>query len=399
MAGRALAHPESVPAGLPASDGTAHIDSVIAPDGTAHVTSQELDCVTVTGEPAPGRTLWLVSRIEPRPVPPQQPYKLFFAIAALSNPQPGQYSVRYGRGCSAAPPGSVHVLMVVSADLQQNRALWRNYNENHTGNCAKGVTYDGSRRARTGSIVSNQLAVTDGPGHQVTLSARSAPFTDWGKPVFTDDFDGTTLNRKWSVYNDPTATGNDPRRTTASVKVRNGRLELIGHYQKPYGYVSGGISDNTNQTYGRWVVRFRADAGAGYAPVVLLWPKGHWPNDGEIDMAEITSAQRRGGNEFLHLGAKNRHIGHPFPPSTDFTRWHILAVNWLPGHITFSLDGQPLWTVNRGHGSRNYIPRTPFHIALQNDQGCDDGCTVNRHTPRRVIMYVDWVRIYAAPPG
>jgi hypothetical protein len=67
MAGRAPAHPESVPAGLPASDGTAHIDSVIAPDGTAHVTSQESDCVTVTGEPAPGRTLWLVSRIEPRP--------------------------------------------------------------------------------------------------------------------------------------------------------------------------------------------------------------------------------------------------------------------------------------------------------------------------------------------
>jgi beta-glucanase (GH16 family) len=236
------------------------------------------------------------------------------------------------------------------------------------------------------------------PGHQITLSARSAASTNWGKPVFTYDFNGTTLNhKKWSIYDDPTATGSHPRRTTASVTVRNGRLELIGHYQKPYGYVSGGISYNGNQTYGRWVVRFRADAGAGYAPVVLLWPKGRWPNDGEIDMAEITNTQRRGGNEFLHLGAENRFIGHPFPRSTDFTRWHILAVNWLPGHITFSLDGQPLWTVNRGHGSSNYIPNTPFHIALQNDQGCDDGCTVNRHTPRRVIMYVDWVRIYAAP--
>ncbi|HZC60347.1 MAG TPA: glycoside hydrolase family 16 protein [Streptosporangiaceae bacterium] len=236
------------------------------------------------------------------------------------------------------------------------------------------------------------------PGHQITLSARSAASINWGKPVFTYDFNGTTLNhKKWSIYDDPTATGSHPRRTTASVRVRNGRLELIGHYQKPYGYVSGGISYNGNQTYGRWVVRFRADAGAGYEPVVLLWPKGRWPNDGEIDMAEITNAQRRGGNEFLHLGAENRFIGHPFPRSTDFTRWHILAVNWLPGHITFSLDGQPRWTVHRGHGSSNYIPNTPFHIALQNDQGCDDGCTVNRHTPRRVIMYVDWVRIYAAP--
>jgi hypothetical protein len=51
--------------------------------------------------------------------------------------------------------------MVVSAEPQQNRALWRNYNENHTGNCNTGVKYDGSRRVLTGSIVSNQLAVTD----------------------------------------------------------------------------------------------------------------------------------------------------------------------------------------------------------------------------------------------
>ena len=53
MAGRAPDDPEPVSAGLPASYGTAHIDSVIAPDGTAHVTSQELDCVLITGEPAP----------------------------------------------------------------------------------------------------------------------------------------------------------------------------------------------------------------------------------------------------------------------------------------------------------------------------------------------------------
>jgi hypothetical protein len=49
MAGRAPVHPEPVSAGLPDSYGGAHIDSVIAPDGTAHVTSQELDCVTITG--------------------------------------------------------------------------------------------------------------------------------------------------------------------------------------------------------------------------------------------------------------------------------------------------------------------------------------------------------------
>jgi len=179
--------------------------------------------------------------------------------------------------------------------------------------------------------------------------------------------------------------------------VRDGSLELIGHYQKPYGYVSGGISYNSNQTYGRWVVRFRADAGAGYAPIVLLWPEGPWPADGEIDLAEIGNPQRHGAGEFLHLGALKHFIGRRIPASVNFTRWHTMAVDWLPGHITFWLDGKRLWTVRRASGGSNYVPSTPFHLALQNDEGCDAGCKTNKDTPKQVIMQVDWVRIYAAP--
>ena len=92
---------------------------------------------------------------------------------------------------------------------------------------------------------------------------------------FISRFDGTRLNKhRWSKYDDPEGKFSGWRRTKASVKVRHGSLEIIGHYQKPYGYVGGGVSYNFNRTYGRWVVRFRADRGAGYEPVVLLWPKG-----------------------------------------------------------------------------------------------------------------------------
>jgi licheninase len=151
-------------------------------------------------------------------------------------------------------------------------------------------------------------------------------------------------------------------------------------------------------TYGRWEVRFRADAGAGYAPVVLLWPEGQWPLDGEVDLIEIFNGPRRGANEFLHLGAKNRFIGKRIPRTVNFTKWHTMAVDWLPDHITFWLDGKMLWTVERSIGDANYVPSTPFRLTLQNDAGCTGLCKPDKKTPAHVIMYVDWVKIYAVPP-
>ena len=255
------------------------------------------------------------------------------------------------------------------------------------------------------------LAAVGGSGYRSAIATRadseslasqsassvSAGTINWGQPVFTDNFNGTTLSNAWSIYNDPQVAPPAPKRTKSSVVVRNGTLQLIGHYQKPYGYVSGGISYNTNQLYGRWVVRFRADAGAGYAPVVLLWPQGPWPEDGEIDLAEIGNPQRHGAGEFLHLGALKHFTGRHIPASVDFTKWHTMAVVWLPDQITFWLDGKQLWTVRRASGAANYIPSTPFHLALQNDEGCDVGCKPNKDTSKQVTMFVDWVKIYAAP--
>ena len=157
-AGRAPKDPEPSP-GFPVSYGRAHIDSVIAPNGSAEVRAQELVCISMTAIPSPNRILWLVSRIEPTPVPPQKPYKLFFAIAQIGNPKLGTYSVRYMRGCSSSPAGSVHTLMTVSADPLQNRKLWKDYDANHTGNCDTGNRYDQYRHRLIGAIVSNQLDV------------------------------------------------------------------------------------------------------------------------------------------------------------------------------------------------------------------------------------------------
>jgi beta-glucanase (GH16 family) len=232
-----------------------------------------------------------------------------------------------------------------------------------------------------------------------TTAAAAATPIKWGAPVFTDNFNGTKLSKAWGVYNTPTAKPPTPKRTLDSVRVKGGYLQLIGHYEKRYGYVGGGIADKTNQLYGRWEVRFRADAGVGYDPIVLLWPKGKWVVDGEIDLAEVPYPKRDEAGEYLHLGkkGKDKFIGKLIPKPVNFTKWHTIAVDWLPDHVTFWLDGKALWTVKRATANVNFVPSTPFHLALQNDAGCDGGCQPGKGSPAQVIMDVDWVKVYAVP--
>jgi hypothetical protein len=208
------------------------------------------------------------------------------------------------------------------------------------------------------------------------------------KLIFATDFNGTSLPSPWYAYNDPN--GATPR-TLQSVKVTNGMLELIGHYQSPYGWVGGGVAYGDDQTYGRWEVRFRGEVSSGFDPVVLLWPHGTWPTDGEIDVAEVTGADRQGGWENLHIGPTNQVMRNEIPSSVDFTQWHTMAVDWLPDHITMWLDGKAIWTVPASTG---FVPTTPFHMALQLDEGCGGNCQTDSQTQQN-IMYVDWVRIYS----
>jgi beta-glucanase (GH16 family) len=252
--------------------------------------------------------------------------------------------------------------------------------------------------------------VKHGPGKGASNPADNADAasasaygpTDCGQPELTQSFDGDTLNPdQWTVYNDP---GGSTPRTLQSVTVAGGYLELIGHYQAPYGYVGGGLKSNINQTYGCWVVRFRADNGAGYEPVVLLWPEGSHA-DGEIDLAEVypgsvkpASTNRLGGGQFLHIGIDNQFIGNPIPDSVNFSEWQTVAVDWLPDRVTMYINGAQSWTVGTDNEGTDYIPDTPFHLALQLDEGCTrDRCSPNSSTPSEVLMQVAWVKIYAAP--
>ncbi|MEV0585014.1 glycoside hydrolase family 16 protein [Nonomuraea sp. NPDC050310] len=215
--------------------------------------------------------------------------------------------------------------------------------------------------------------------------AVPAPGAGWGAPAFVENFDRLDTG-KWMVYHSPTASENP--RTGKAVSVSGGVLKITGGF---YGGkdLSGGLATRKTQTYGRWEVRFRAEAGAGYTPVALLMASDRGEH-AEIDFAEIIDPKRQGGGIFVHAGDERADK----QLRADFTRWRTVAVDWLPGRLTFWLDGEKVWDYRGPH-----VPDgRAMGLALQHDVVCNQWSPCRGgSTPKTVSMYVDWVKIYRAP--
>jgi beta-glucanase (GH16 family) len=218
--------------------------------------------------------------------------------------------------------------------------------------------------------------------------------------VLADDFNHGLDTSRWGRYSGQP--GGDPGGwwEPSHVVVRNGVLRLETYRDSRYGgrWVSGGVSSapGLKQTYGKYLVRFRMDAGKGVAGVLLLFPSGdHWPP--EIDFAESggqTSA-RAEMSATLHYSSDNRQIQHTV--HADFTRWHVMGVEWKPGRLVYTLDGRPWARIRSAH-----VPSERMEMDLQTQAGtCGDEfdpCP-DATTPAQVNMLVDWVVAYAYRPG
>ncbi|MEV0400040.1 glycoside hydrolase family 16 protein [Actinoallomurus sp. NPDC050550] len=223
---------------------------------------------------------------------------------------------------------------------------------------------------------------------RLTRPSPRRSYGPWGAPVLSDDFGGDRLDPgKWQVYNAPNAVSHPG--SPAGVHVSGGHLRLVGGL---YGAKdqSAGVVSRLAQTYGRWEARIRADRGSGYSATAFLWPtRLGSPEWAEIDFAEIIDGTRRTGGLFLHHGADDRQLMKIV--HVDFTRWHTVAVDWLPGRLTYQVDGKTVWSY-RGP----FVPsRADMHLNLRNETA--DGFHRLASTPLRVTMEVDWIRVFRAP--
>jgi beta-glucanase (GH16 family) len=201
------------------------------------------------------------------------------------------------------------------------------------------------------------------------------------------DFTGTAVDETvWDIYDSVGNAGVGWRRPH-TITVEDHQLRI-----KATGDVSGGLSQKFGQTYGRWVVRARMEAGNGYGPAILLWPDSEkWPEDGEIDFAEMPKGDRKEVIMTTHWGKNNSQKSKGV--KGDFTQWHTFTIDWLPDRLVFSIDNEEQWRVTDPEA----IPTKPMHLAIQNDVGaCDSwiGCR-DASTPEDVSLWVSSVRVYS----
>lgn len=215
------------------------------------------------------------------------------------------------------------------------------------------------------------------------------------REVFSDDFTGNQLDtNKWNTYEGPA--GGDPNTLwdQSHVYVHGGMLQLQNYRDKNDGnkWVSAGISSDVglHQTYGKYLVRFRMDKGDGITGILLLWPANNqWPP--EVDFAENGGGDRSSMTATLFYGANNQQIQNTV--QADFTQWHTMGVEWTPGSLKYTLDGQ-VWASVQSP----YVPTVPMSLDIQTQAGDCSSQTnpcPDSSTPSQVNMDVDWVVAYA----
>ena len=225
-------------------------------------------------------------------------------------------------------------------------------------------------------------------------------------PVFADDFTGASLNTSaWGTYNGQP--GGDPGGCwdPSHVLVSGGMLHLETFQDVAAktrqgcssSWVSGGVSSARafSQTYGKYLVRMRAGVGHGVSAIALLWPStsGVWPP--EVDFYEDGNGARTDMSATLHCGSNGNDSCQVQKSITvDFSQWHTLGVEWSPGVLNYTIDGQVWATVTNADGA---VPTIPMEFDLQAQAGtcgvqfapCPDSTT-----PSMVDYQIDWVAAY-----
>ncbi len=220
-------------------------------------------------------------------------------------------------------------------------------------------------------------AVSDGPWERVFSD-------DFTTDVPIGGFLTSEYKNRWMSYDgfgDTSGVGRYEPKKVLSVK--DGALDYFLHTENgvPLGAAPVPLVNGQwpGQVYGRFSLRARADSLAGFGNGWLLWSNDNNWNDGEIDFAE--------GALDGHINAYNHCVGDPrrnctvAETTTTWNDWHTMTVEWLPGSVTFFLDGKVI-------GRSTSVPTAEMHMVLQTaTTGVKPAADTAGH------VQIDWVTI------
>lgn len=272
-----------------------------------------------------------------------------------------------------------------------------------------------------------------------------APVQPAWTPVFSDEFDGPTLDTsKWTAEHSTYGDGNNELQchTPGNIAVSGGRLLITAKRESttcPNGDVedfSSGLIRSQNKfstAYGRFEIRAKLPSGQGLWPAFWLlsnnYPYGRDGLSGELDVVEMvgsTPDRVVGTAHWIYNGcgwACSRHGAEFVFPSGERadTGFHTYALEWTPEHLEWSVDGEPFHALGRGEknswGSEAerapeglpaypapFDETNPMYLIVNLSVGGTFPGPPSESTPFPATMEVDWVRVSrpaspAAEPG
>lgn len=259
-------------------------------------------------------------------------------------------------------------------------------------------------------------------------SAVPEPPSDGWKLVWSDEFDGTVLDRtKWNVEN--YSTYGDGNKELAclmdrpqNVRVANGTLQITARRERkpikcgskdsrfPNGrrYTSGHLTTRRKAafTYGRIEMRALVPTWNGRSKG--LWP-GFWMRPtaggtGEIDIMEAIGSDGTNRESYqvhhtIHYDYVRTHSkqGHAyvFPSGSPSDGMHTYAIEWDPDEIRWYVDGRLTFT--RNEKTTSWLSPTfdkEFFIRLNMAVGGGWPGSPTRATRFPSTFAVDYVRVY-----
>lgn len=262
------------------------------------------------------------------------------------------------------------------------------------------------------------LAIAQATLGAINVTDDSPLTTPSGRPVWSDEFDGTHLDpARWRYETERNRGGwyNNERQYYAAgrrenLRVERGRLVIEARREamrdradwggQPYS--SARISSRTSWTYGFYEIRARIPCARGTWPAIWMLPDaGTWPDGGEIDVMEHVGWNPHQVHATLHTAlynhARGTQRGSAVTVPTARTAFHRYQLDWRPDAIRIGVDGRSyLHVANDRPGGRGAWPfDTPFHLILNLAVGGDWGGAKGideAALPQR--MEVDYVRVW-----
>lgn len=250
------------------------------------------------------------------------------------------------------------------------------------------------------STIKSITIVTDDPGY--------VPH----KLIWSDEFDGTTLNtNNWT--NETNVNVNNEWETYTNgdnLSIKDGILTITakktGTGQKKGDYTSGRINSNGKKTflYGRMEIRAKLPAGKGTWPAT--WMLGAnigtagWPACGELDIMEHVGYDPLWIQGSIHTPSSygNTVNSGRLQVSDCESAFHIYGMTWTPSKIEYYVDDpdKPYYTYNPNTKNASTWPFDKpcffiLNLAVGGNwggaQGVDDSIFP-------VSMQIDYVRVY-----